>query len=55
VIELRMGFAGDRPHRLSEIAERLGLTKARARRVEQQALDRLRGVCPQSALDQLST
>ena len=54
VLELRLGFVDERQHSLAEVARRLGLSVGRVRRLEDQALAALRGVCPQSAIAQLS-
>ena len=54
VLELRLGFVDERQHSLAEVARRLGLSVGRVRRLEDQALEALRGVCPQSAIGQLS-
>ena len=53
VLELRMGFGGD-PLSYAEIARLLGITANRVRRAEHRALDRLRGVCPHAARDELA-
>ena len=50
VLELRLGFAGDGAHSLAETARRLACSVARVRRLEAQALEVLRGVCPQQAV-----
>jgi len=49
ILELRMGFSGDRPHSYAEVARSLGLSVARVRRTELRALERLRSVCPAEA------
>ena len=49
VLRLRLGLEGVDPCSLRETARRLACTVARVRRLEEQALDRLRAVCPQSA------
>ncbi|HEY9294527.1 MAG TPA: sigma-70 family RNA polymerase sigma factor [Microlunatus sp.] len=49
VIELRYGFADGDEHTMSEVARRLGISRAKARRSELRALERLRGVYPQQA------
>jgi RNA polymerase primary sigma factor len=54
VIELRLGFVDEQPHSLAETARRLQLSVGRVRRLEAQALEVLRGVCPQSAVWQLA-
>ena len=50
VLELRLGFAGDGPHSLAETARRLACSVGRVRRLESQALEVLRAVCPQQAV-----
>src|SRR3954471_10401696 len=50
VVELRLGFVDEQPHSLAETARRLQLSVGRVRRLEAQALEVLRGVCPQSAV-----
>jgi RNA polymerase primary sigma factor len=42
VLRLRFGLKGDRVHSLKEIGEKLGVTRERARQIQQQALGRLR-------------
>lgn len=42
VLELRYGLHGKRPHTLSEIGEIQGISRERARQIEQQALTKLR-------------
>jgi len=54
VLELRLGFVDDREHSLAETGRRLALSVGQVRRLEAQALDVLRGVCPQSAIWHLS-
>ena len=54
VLELRLGFVDERQHSLAEVARRLELSVGRVRRLEDQALEALRGVCPQSAIAYLS-
>ncbi|QDP96216.1 sigma-70 family RNA polymerase sigma factor [Microlunatus elymi] len=49
VIELRYGFTDGSEHNTSEVARRLGVSRARARRCELRALERLRAVYPQQA------
>ncbi len=49
ILELRMGFRGDRPHSYAEVARMLNLPVARVRRTELRALERLRAVCPAEA------
>ena len=49
VLELRYGFADGDQHTMSEVARRLGVSRAKARRSELRALDRLRGMYPQQA------
>jgi DNA-directed RNA polymerase sigma subunit (sigma70/sigma32) len=41
VIVLRFGMQGDEPRTLQEVAEELGSTRDRVRRLEKLALDRL--------------
>jgi RNA polymerase sigma factor (sigma-70 family) len=55
VVELRLGFVDEQTHSLAETARRLGMSVGRVRRLEEQALDVLRAVCPQSAIWHLST
>jgi RNA polymerase sigma factor (sigma-70 family) len=55
VVDLRLGFVDEQPHSLAETARRLGLSVGRVRRLEEQALDVLRTVCPQSAIWHLAT
>lgn len=54
VLELRCGFGNAEPASLAATARRLGLPVGRVRRVEQHALEVLRGVCPQEARWHLS-
>jgi RNA polymerase sigma factor (sigma-70 family) len=49
VIEVRYGFADGKEHSLKEVADRLGLTVSKVRRIEIRALEELRSVCPQQA------
>ena len=49
VVDLRFGFADGQAHSYAEIGRRLRLPVSRIRRAERQALETLRGVCPQSA------
>ncbi|MFP5282354.1 MAG: sigma factor [Actinomycetes bacterium] len=49
VIEMRLGFAGDRPYTYAETARRLAISVNRVRRVEERALEQLRAVCPVGA------
>jgi DNA-directed RNA polymerase sigma subunit (sigma70/sigma32) len=53
VLEYRFGFADGEPHSYADTARSLGITASRARRLEHHALDQLRQICPQSAIDQL--
>ena len=53
VLEYRFGFADGEPHSYADTARALGITTSRARRLEHHALDQLRRICPQSAIDQL--
>ncbi len=41
VLELRLGVAGDRPHTLQEIADSLGVSRERARQIQNKALKSL--------------
>ncbi|HEY2514309.1 MAG TPA: sigma-70 family RNA polymerase sigma factor [Polyangiaceae bacterium] len=43
VMSLRFGLDGEREHGLHEIAEKLGLSRERVRRIEARALSKLRG------------
>lgn len=54
VLELRCGFGNAEPASLTDTARQLGLPVGRVRRVEQHALEVLRGVCPQDARWHLS-
>ena len=49
VVDLRFGFVDGIAHSYAEIGRRLRLPVSRVRRAEQQALETLRTVCPQSA------
>jgi len=42
VLELRFGFADDKPRTLEEVGHELGVTRERARQLEGQALQLLR-------------
>lgn len=53
VLEYRFGFVDGEPHSYADTARSLGITASRARRLEHYALDQLRRICPQSAIDQL--
>jgi RNA polymerase sigma factor (sigma-70 family) len=55
VVELRLGFVDEQTHSLADTARRLGMSVGRVRRLEEQALQVLRGVCPQSAIWHLSS
>jgi DNA-directed RNA polymerase sigma subunit (sigma70/sigma32) len=46
---VRYGFADGKEHSLKEVADRLGLTVSKVRRIEIRALEELRSVCPQQA------
>jgi RNA polymerase primary sigma factor/RNA polymerase nonessential primary-like sigma factor len=49
VLELRLGFADGQPRSFASVARTLGISVSRARRVEERALETLRGICPQQA------
>jgi RNA polymerase primary sigma factor len=49
VLELRLGFADGQPRSFAAVARTLGISVSRARRVEERALETLRGICPQQA------
>jgi RNA polymerase primary sigma factor len=49
VLELRLGFADGQPRSFASVARTLGITVSRVRRVEERALETLRGICPQQA------
>jgi len=49
VLELRLGFADGQPRSFASVARTLGISISRARRVEERALETLRGICPQQA------
>jgi RNA polymerase primary sigma factor len=49
VLELRLGFADGHPRSLASVARTLGISPSRVRRVEERALETLRGICPQQA------
>lgn len=51
VLELRLGFVGDRPCSLAVTARRLSLSVARVRRLEERGLDRLRTICRRETLE----
>jgi RNA polymerase sigma factor (sigma-70 family) len=55
VVELRLGFVDEQTHSLADTARRLGMSVGRVRRLEEQSLEALRAVCPQSAVWHLST
>jgi RNA polymerase primary sigma factor len=42
VLRLRFGFDGEEPHTFTAIGEHLGVTRERARQLEQRALSKLR-------------
>ena len=42
ILELRYGIVGDRAHTLSEIGDRLGITRERVRQIQQKAMRRLK-------------
>lgn len=46
VVELRMGLVDGRPAKPGETAERLGLTIAEVKRIEERAFSRIREVVP---------
>lgn len=49
VLALRYGFTDGKTHTYAEISARLGISTSRARRLERDALETLRTVCPSSA------
>lgn len=51
VLELRMGLADGTPARPGEVAERLGMTIAEVKRVEDRAFSRIREVGPIKGLE----
>jgi DNA-directed RNA polymerase sigma subunit (sigma70/sigma32) len=51
VIELRMGLAEGVPLKPGEVAERLGMTIAEVRKIEQRAFERIREVVPTKGLE----
>jgi DNA-directed RNA polymerase sigma subunit (sigma70/sigma32) len=54
VLELRYGFGDGEPLSLAATARELGLSVGRVRRLEEHALEVLRGICPQAAVWHLS-
>lgn len=53
VLELRFGLNGNRPHFLSEIAKRLGITRERVRQVEVKALRKVQEAMENDGLKDL--
>ena len=53
VLELRLGFADGEVRTYADTARVLEISVTRVRRIEARALDKLRGLCPQQAADQL--
>lgn len=51
VVELRMGLVDGRPAKPGETAERLGLTIAEVKRIEERAFSRIREVVPIKRLE----
>jgi len=50
ILELRYGIVGDRAHTLSEIGDRLGVTRERVRQIQSSAMRRLRVLAARDAI-----
>jgi RNA polymerase primary sigma factor len=53
VLELRLGFVEAEPCSFTETARRLSISVTKVRRVQERALEYLRGICPQNAVNRL--
>ena len=53
VLELRLGFVEAEPCSVTETARRLSISVTKVRRVQERAIEQLRGICPQNAGNRL--